>query len=232
VTRISRLLLVFSLAYGFFMVLPAFLVQPMPGVPLLKRGDVLDLLTPIVLLPLYYLLYLHSDRRGLTAKEGVMFAAVGAAWAEGQGLHLASNTIRHFLLGEDTSVAALAYLLDEVASHHIWHLAVLGMSILIAVRAWRAPPSEERIQWAPVVIAAAIYGFTCFLNFVEGQTAHFAIPIMAIIAFAILARRRHFFAVYPILAFFAVAYMVALLFCAGWAVYWGGLPEFSEVGII
>ncbi len=36
----------------------------------------------------------------------------------------------------------------------------------------------------------------------------------------------------PILAFFFVAYVVAILFFLRWGLYWGGLPEFSKVGII
>lgn len=34
------------------------------------------------------------------------------------------------------------------------------------------------------------------------------------------------------LAPFLVTCPVALVFVVGWGVYWGGLPEFSEVGII
>jgi hypothetical protein len=34
------------------------------------------------------------------------------------------------------------------------------------------------------------------------------------------------------LKFFLIEYCVSLLFFIRWAIYWGGLPEFSEVGII
>jgi hypothetical protein len=36
----------------------------------------------------------------------------------------------------------------------------------------------------------------------------------------------------PLLLFFFIACLVATLFLVGWGSYWGGLPEFSEVGII
>jgi hypothetical protein len=36
----------------------------------------------------------------------------------------------------------------------------------------------------------------------------------------------------PLLAFFFVTCLVATLLFLGWGLYWGGLPQFSEVGII
>jgi hypothetical protein len=36
----------------------------------------------------------------------------------------------------------------------------------------------------------------------------------------------------PMLAFFFISFLVALLFFAGWGLYWGGFPQFSQVGII
>jgi ABC-type transporter Mla subunit MlaD len=36
----------------------------------------------------------------------------------------------------------------------------------------------------------------------------------------------------PLFLFFFVACLVATVFFVGWGVYWQGLPEFSQVGII
>jgi hypothetical protein len=36
----------------------------------------------------------------------------------------------------------------------------------------------------------------------------------------------------PLLAFFFVSCLVAALFFTGWGIYWGGFPQFSEVGLI
>jgi hypothetical protein len=35
-----------------------------------------------------------------------------------------------------------------------------------------------------------------------------------------------------VILFFLVSYAVACAFFLGWGLYWGGLPEFSKVGII
>ena len=36
----------------------------------------------------------------------------------------------------------------------------------------------------------------------------------------------------PILAFFLISCLVALLFFGGWGLYWGGIPQFTDVGLI
>ena len=36
----------------------------------------------------------------------------------------------------------------------------------------------------------------------------------------------------PVATFFFVSYLVATLFFIGWGIYWRGLPQFSEVGLI
>ena len=36
----------------------------------------------------------------------------------------------------------------------------------------------------------------------------------------------------PLLAFFFVACLVAALLFAGWRLYWGGFPQFTEAGLL
>lgn len=35
----------------------------------------------------------------------------------------------------------------------------------------------------------------------------------------------------PLLAFFFVSYLLATMLFASWAIYWGGFPQFSQVGL-
>ena len=55
-SRLSRLILVFSVLFAVF-----FMGPPLPGVqfgpyPLMKVAELFDLLTPLILIPLYWLL--------------------------------------------------------------------------------------------------------------------------------------------------------------------------------
>ena len=74
--------------------------------------------------------------------------------------------------------------------------------------------------------------FTYFVCVVEAQTAPLGVPFaIAVVAFGILRGRKHL-RQQPLLAFFFAAHLVALVLFAMWGIYWGGLPEFSKVGII
>ncbi|MCH7548825.1 MAG: hypothetical protein IH969_04690 [Candidatus Krumholzibacteriota bacterium] len=229
---LSRLLLFFSLAFMLLIVLPAFLGQPLFVYPLMKRGDALDLLTPLVLLPLYYLLYARADPRALSARQILLFLVVGALWVEGQGIHLAANSVGHHLSDPRSDPAILAYMYDEVLSHYMWQSAVIALSVLILARQWRGPGFHEKAQWPWLIVSASIYGFTFFLLAVEGRTAPISVPSATLIAMFVLLKGRKQMSARPLVTFFGVGYGVSLLFLGGWALYWRGLPEFSAVGII
>ncbi len=231
-SRVSGLILSFALAFSVFLVVPAFLGRPSSLYPLMMWGDTLDLLTPLVLLPLFFLLLVRSDPRQLTVRHTIVFLVVGAAWVMGQGMHLAANSIGHHIVGLESEVAKLTYMYDEVLSHYIWHCALIGLSALVIARLWKSPGFEEKTQWSWVAVAAFLYGSTFFLIIVEGRTGLVGVPFAALVALILLSRARSRLSVQPILAFFAVSYGIALLLFAVWAIYWRGLPEFSAVGII
>lgn len=53
--ELSRVVLAFSVAFAVFLIGPALLPSSFPAYPLITVGDVFDILTPLVLLPLYWL---------------------------------------------------------------------------------------------------------------------------------------------------------------------------------
>ena len=61
--RLSILILIFAVALAFFIIAPGFLNRPFTPYPQLKIVDVLDLFTPLVLIPLYFqLLYFGASQ--------------------------------------------------------------------------------------------------------------------------------------------------------------------------
>jgi hypothetical protein len=70
--RLSHLILVFALFSMVFFLGPALLSQQFGPYPLMRNGDVFDLLTPLVLIPLYWLLF--QIRRELTPNQREMLA--------------------------------------------------------------------------------------------------------------------------------------------------------------
>ena len=231
--RLDRLTLVFAIAFAVFIVAPAFLGGPFAPYPLMSVGDVLDLLTPLVLLPLYWLLFQIRPEHTPGRREVLLFVVLAALWAEGQGMHLVGNSIARLTQAlSDRPVGSLTHFYDEGLSHYLWHLGLVGLSALLIYRQWKAPFVDQRSGLGLEIAAGTIHGLNYFITIVEAATAPLGVPFaFGVVAFTLLRGRRRL-RQQPLLAFFFVAYLVATLCFLGWGVYWRGLPEFSQVGII
>lgn len=229
---LHRFILAFAILYAFFLIAPALLSQQFAPYALLKNGDILDLLTPLVLLPLYWLMLEHGGVGESTARERLVFVILAAAWAMGQGMHLGANAVGHLLVGsEQTNAYALNHFLDEDLSHYIWHLASIGLIVLLLVRQTRAPFADERSSFVMEGIAALLYGLTYFIVTIEAGTLAMGLPFaIVLVLFGFLRRTQ--LRQQPLAAFFVFAMLLALILFAGWGLYWRGFPEFSQVGII
>jgi hypothetical protein len=144
----------------------------------------------------------------------IVFAAGGLAYTQGHGIHLAANSIARVDPGDT------AHLWDEVVGHWFWYggLAVVVAALALALDELPLP----RSPWSYVL--AGLCGFTFFTNWVEGGTVilGFAASV-AFIAWGVRKRGR-------IGRLLVQAYGLALVGLIGWGVYWGGFPQFSELG--
>lgn len=232
-SRLSRLILIFSVAFAVFFMGPPVLGGQFGPYPLMKLGDVFDLLAPLILIPLYWLLFQVGQEKRPNLREGLAFMVLAAFWVQGQGMHLAANSIGHLLedmTGSDATILTSFY--DEVLSHYFWHLGVLGLSALLLIRQWQNPFTDERASLGLLLLAGIIHGLTFFVIVIEGGTALLGIPFALIVVVLGLVWGRNKLREQPLLFFFLVSYIVAMLFFVGWGLYWGGLPEFSELGLI
>jgi hypothetical protein len=227
---------------GYAVVLAAFLLVP----PYLKASvgppqaftlqEAADLLTPLVVIPLAWLVFDLSGglgRRGLAA-----FLVIGALWVEGQGIHLAANAIGDaFPPGGAKAFYAtvpgdLDLWLDETLSHWMWHVAWVALSVLVLAGATRASASPVGRASLTAAVAGLVHGATFFLVSVEGVTTLLGIPAsVLILAWGLLEARRGR-ARQPVVTFFLVTTVVTLLGYVGWGAlnHWT-LPEFSKVGL-
>jgi hypothetical protein len=231
--RLSLLILVFSIAFLVFIMLPPFLNQEFGPYPLMKIADVFDLLTPLVLIPLYWLLFWLEGKNVPSLSENICFMVFSAFWVLGQGMHLAGNSIMHLLKGmEGTNIYNLGNFYDERLSHYLWHFGVVGLSGTLIYRQWRNPLVEGKATTWITVLAGILYGFTFFAMVIEGATAPVGITFTVLVVIFMVIYGRKSLAQLPVLYFFLVACLLALILFASWGIYWKGLPEFSEVGII
>jgi len=229
--RLSLLTLIFAVLSLVFFILLVFLRIDFPLYPLMSYQDAIDLLTPLVLIPIYWLLFqsLASERPRLSGE--IIFIILAGLWVMGHGMHLAANSIDNLIdaLAKDqiinlktTDVYTLTYFYDEHLSHVIRDIGIVSLAALLIYREWRHPVGAQTVWWQ-AILGAILYGFTYFSTFLEGQTVALGLPFaFLVVAFGFLTGIRHL-GKRPVLAF--------LLF-AGWGLYWGGFPQFSDVGLI
>lgn len=231
--RLPRLILLFSILFLLFLILPAFLWNNCRIIPLMSQGDALDILTPLVLLPLYWLLFWYASGEKVRLVESLVFVLLAGLWAEGQGMHLSANSIGH-LLAEFTHGDAyiLTGFYDEVLSHYLWHLGIFGMAALLVYLEWRQKQAQGQVAWGWIVPAGVVHGLTLFAIVIEAGTAPIGIFFTIIIPLVILIWGRDKLKTGPLTSFYFISCLLALLLIAGWCIYWGGCPEFSDVGII
>ena len=231
--RLSGLVLVFSLLFFVFFVGPPFLNMQFSPYPLMKVGDVFDLFTSLILIPLYWSLYWFGGKRPIGLRGSLIFMVFTALWVAGQSMHLTGNSLGHLLEGmKGTDVYRLTNFYDEVLSHYLWHFGIFALSAVLIYRQWRNPSAERQILSWVVILAGIIYGFAQFMIVIEGATAPMGVPFAVLAALFILVWGRKSLKKQPLLLFFLTAYLLAMVLFIGWGIYWGGLPEFSQVGII
>ncbi len=238
--RISLLALVFAIVTVVFLLLLIFFRIPFPLYPLMSYQDVLDILTPLVLIPIYWLLFQSSAGSAPGRGEQLTFITLSTIWVFGHGMHLAANSIDNLIEGlakqggvdvTGTSIYQLTYFMDEHLSHYLWHIAIVGLLALIVYREWRHPAGAKTVWWESG-LAGFLYGVTLFLIFLEGQTVPLGLPVVTISALVTLIWGRKKMAQQPVLAFAGIACCLAVLLLAGWGIYWGGFPQLTDVGLI
>jgi hypothetical protein len=225
------LILSFALVFAAFIILPGLLGQPFPPYPLVHWADLLDLFTPLALIPLYWMLFRETSGERATGRGILAFLLLAALWVEGQGMHLSANSISNLLGPGSTAVHDLVHFYDEVLSHYLWHAAIVGLSVLLLLRS-SEPAEAAAVGWGRVGPAAVLYGLTYFIAVNEGGTVPLGLPTALVIVAWLLLTRRLLARSHNLVGFLLSGYSLALVLFLVWYLIWGGFPEFSEVGII
>ena len=226
----SRLIVIFTAAFTILIVSPAFLSRPFFLYRLMTTGDAVDIITPLVLIPLYWLLYRLG--KPLTTREMIVFLFFAAMWVGGQGIHLAANSIKH-LMGplHGTNPYILAEFYDEELGHYLWHIGLLGLTALLLWRQMANPLVSRLANVRIEAVCALIYGLVLCIIVIEGGTVPMGLPFSAVVAVVALARRKQW-REQPITAFFGIAHALALILFVIWFSIWRSFPQFSDLGLI
>src|SRR5262247_3518967 len=163
---VTRPILLFTVLSLFFLVLLVFFRSPFPPCPLMSWQDVLDMVTPVVLIPAYWAMYRRATARDARSAADLMFMVFAAVWLLGHGMHLSANSIhnlvdaetqRHTLDIAGTDLYRLIYLYDEHLSHPLWYTGMLALAVLLVAREARAP-ADRSTTGRLTIAAGAVYG--------------------------------------------------------------------------
>jgi hypothetical protein len=207
-------LLGFAASFAIFQHLPSFAGD---------AGDFVDLVTPFAVVGTAAVV-LASLRAPAAAV--VLALVAGVLYVDGHGIHLAANSIGHEALTGDAE--DVTHFWDETFGHIEWHLGwMLLVAAVAAAEALAGASRGLRPRSYPLAAATiAVLGFTLFTSTVEGGTWWLAVAAtVVLVVWAVRAPR-------PLLAISAGAFVLSSLLMAGWAVWQGGMPQFSEVGWI
>ena len=199
---------------GFALAVLAF--HHLPTIDVLNLGIAIDLFTPLAIVGSAAVVLLAERPPALPLVVGFVAALL---YVDGHGMHLAANAING---AEPVGEAGRrAEFWDERAGHLVWHAGWFGLlaAFCLAERARPGPAPGRAIS----AVAVGALGFTLFSNSVEGQSWPLMLAVgVGFAAWAASARR-------PLLIRCAAAFAVAALLVAAWALWQGGVPEFTEV---
>ena len=226
-------ILVFSIAFAVFFLGPPFLGYSFGPHILMKVADVFDLFTPLVLIPLYWLLFRLNGHKPASVKENLAFMVLAAFFVLGQAMHLTANSIGHLTDNlKGTDVYTLINFYDEVMGHYLWHFGAFGLSALLIYHQWRNPLAAGKVITWNMLLSGIIYGFTYFALVIEGATTPMGVPFALLVAIFGLIWGRRKLEQKPVLFLFLVGALTALALFLIWGIWQHGLPEFSKAGFI
>ena len=206
----------------------------------LCKDQIRDLLTPLVLIPIYWLLFRYSASGESSLAEEIAFMVFAVIWVVGHGLHLSANYVNNLAEAlarnqtidiTGTAIYQPTYFYDEHLSLLLGHTGPQALAGLLIYREWRDPAGVKTIWWA-TVLAGSIYGLTFSSISLEGQTVVLGLAFAIVVTLLTLIWGRSTLARQPLLAFIFVASLVAVVLFAGWGQYWRGFPQFTDVGLI
>ncbi len=228
------LLTAYSVAYTFFLTAPAIFHHEFPLQTDMEWGDVLDIPTPLVVFGFVWVLLRRTlGKLDVTVMLALFFIAL--VWTQGQGMHLASNSISHHVdAGTGGSLADIVDFYDEKLSHYIWYLGVfmLPIYLLLMMRRDRDLASGERPYLA--LPAALLYGLVMGVNATEAAVVPMALPmlVLAVLIAGYLYRSERRLRGVELFAFTGLSVLAGLAELLAWGAYYGGWPELSDVGLI
>jgi hypothetical protein len=222
---------------------------------LIRLQDILTMLNPLLLVPLFYVIALidttnHTISTSTTTDPAaaipttmrpmgwqahLVFLLLTVIYVHGDGYHLAANAIHRYEADLATqTVKDVVYFYDEELGHYYTFTGLMGLHIFWMVRQTQWPfaePIPGNSGRVALMAFGILHGLVLFITFIEGK---FGIPALVFflvqMVWCIIRRDRLQYD--PIIVFtLSYASMGASLLII-WASWQKGFPELTEAGLI
>ncbi|MFX1536770.1 MAG: hypothetical protein ACFFDI_21340 [Promethearchaeota archaeon] len=152
---------------------------------------------------------------------------------EGYGIHFAANEI-HMNEGYQFTTTSLTYFYDELFGHWLSYFSVLGIMLCIVALQFRHPQEEllENQEILLLLVSSVFLALIVAYALIEGQTpfiAFTALPIFVIIILGIIYKLNYNPRTLPIVVFFIIMAVCAILFVLVYGIIFPGWPQPSEL---
>ncbi len=194
----------------------------------------IDLITPFALIGTAAATLVALEARGRIL---VVAGVAAILYVEGHGIHLSANSIANE--GPGPEVDDLVHFWDETFSHIV---AVSGWFGLVACFCWaegdrggRGVDDPSRVR---LIAATALFlGWSFFTGTVEGGTWPIELATTAAFSLWLLQARRGrglraVAAERPLLTASWASFALSAVLIGIWAIAQGGVPQFSETGLL
>jgi len=212
---LSIWLFIYAFCFSFFYIVPDRLYSP-----LLK--NICCIITPIVLSCLIYRLYkvlknISPEDSHVVGKldiKIILFFGI-ITLINGHAIYLTSKAFSHLLHPpEGSQLFYLDYFYDEIYCHLLRDAGILIISIgFIVCGFFLLKPKEFSPKSYFIILGAICFGFTNFVNVLEGGTIFYIIPIViliVIVSLYVAHRRKMSIVKNQILSFFLLSYIIFL----------------------
>ena len=208
----------------------------------ISLGEAIDLLTPFFFIGGIILVLEQIRRRRAGQDLGYSDAfpfglaiIFGILMTSGQGMHLSSNSLSHFLSERNHGdIYWLNYLYDEVISHYMWHVGAFGLSAAVALYQLKYPLKGPSVSTLSLLPAAVLVAFTFAFASTEGETIPAIMPmtLIGLLGYMTVIKLRGLsLAQRPMLMFSILYYVLMLLAWSAYAIAFGGfMPPLTLLG--
>lgn len=215
-----------------FVILPTFLNKFNVAGFLMTGEELLELFTPTAIFAVYLTIFFFARQFKKSFLIDLLFLVGSMLWLQGFVMNHTANYLANTLKSTISEQAYfIIYFYDEIFSHL---LNSTGYFIIFSIFAYLSQflNKDNFRRFYGGTSSALLTGLIMFLVAIESQTVAIYLTLSLSTLGYLLLQLRNKLLNGSLSSFVAITSFTTLLLILSWGLYFGGFPEFSELGII